>query len=166
MDFTVDSSSKLRRSFSDGRTNRSEYHHFVFFSDDSLEPGDHTLTVTILDVTGNISAIIDYLTYKPTFDTIADKPNYGFDSILGPRSTDTHGHKGLIIGSVTGGLLFLLFLLLLGLRLIRMKRRDNVQPITSIRIFRMSESLGELISRQSESLVNLSFHIRCCFDNS
>jgi len=143
MDFAIDSSSRRRRSFSNGRINRSEYHHFVYFKDDSLEPGDHTLTVTVLNATGNISAIIDYLTYKPTFNNLAEKPIYLLDSSVVSRSRDTQRRQDLIIGSVVGGLLFL-FILLSGRRYIQKRRISSISD-TSIRVFRMSEYFGEFL---------------------
>ncbi|THU77557.1 hypothetical protein K435DRAFT_877696 [Dendrothele bispora CBS 962.96] len=48
--------------------------HFPYFQNDSLAEGNHTLVMTVDDVTGNTSVVIDYLTYKPSFATLKDKP--------------------------------------------------------------------------------------------
>ncbi|KAK7434381.1 hypothetical protein VKT23_020226 [Stygiomarasmius scandens] len=50
--------------------------HQVYFQNNSLSSGNHTLTGTVTDVIGNGSAIIDYLTYKPSFDSLSTKPDF------------------------------------------------------------------------------------------
>ncbi|KAJ7930966.1 hypothetical protein B0H13DRAFT_1481183, partial [Mycena leptocephala] len=53
--------------------------HFTYFASPVLNAGNHTLVAKILTVTGSTSpaAQIDYITYKPSFLTAHDKPNFG-----------------------------------------------------------------------------------------
>ncbi|KAJ3856621.1 hypothetical protein EV368DRAFT_13160, partial [Lentinula lateritia] len=56
-----------------GLTNSTNY---PFYSNTSLSSGNHTLTVNVTSVSGNLPFIIDYLTYQPNFDNIDSKPNF------------------------------------------------------------------------------------------
>ncbi|KAK7461014.1 hypothetical protein VKT23_008942 [Stygiomarasmius scandens] len=109
--------------------------HFPYFKNDSLEEGNHTLIMTIKNVTGNASATIDYITYKPTFDILQDKPNFppiALDNNTSPVPSPTmtplpdpesKSNVGVIAGAVVGGVV-LLVLLILGFWLLwRRKKR-------------------------------------------
>ncbi|KAF8827751.1 hypothetical protein HHX47_DHR4000260 [Lentinula edodes] len=101
-----------------GLTNSTNY---PFYSNTSLSSGNHTLTVNVTSVSGNLPFIIDYLTYQPNFDNIDSKPNFtaqaGIGSSTGPDSnpgssagstssdTTSKSHAGAIAGGVIGGLL-------------------------------------------------------------
>ncbi|KAF5355510.1 hypothetical protein D9758_006417 [Tetrapyrgos nigripes] len=91
MNFTIDSNSTqqvyLFDTSSDALKFTSGSPHFVYFSNDALEEGDHILTGTVTRTSGNVSAIIDYLTYKPSFATLMDKPV--FSSPADPVSSTT-----------------------------------------------------------------------------
>ncbi|THU75982.1 hypothetical protein K435DRAFT_879897 [Dendrothele bispora CBS 962.96] len=103
--------------------------HFPYFRNDSLAEGNHTLIMTVDDVTGNTSVVIDYLTYKPSFATLKDKPTFppivfndnstsSSNTPPGPRS-----NTGTIAGSVVGGVIFL-GLLALGIWLLYKRKRQ------------------------------------------
>ncbi|THU94657.1 hypothetical protein K435DRAFT_860286 [Dendrothele bispora CBS 962.96] len=91
--------------------------HFPYFQNDSLAEGNHTLIMTVDDVTGNTSVVIDYLTYKPSFATLKDKPIFP-PIILNGNSTSSpdpppdpppgpRSNTATIVGSVVGGVAFL-----------------------------------------------------------
>jgi hypothetical protein len=48
--------------------------HFPYFRNDTLPSGNHILIATIVDVIGNATASIDYITYRPNFALVAEKP--------------------------------------------------------------------------------------------
>lgn len=101
-----------------GLTNSTNY---PFYSNTSLSSGNHTLTVNVTSVSGNLPFIIDYLTYQPNFDNIDSKPNFtaqaGIGSSTVPNSNPSSSagstssdktsksHTGAIAGGVIGGLL-------------------------------------------------------------
>ncbi|THV02161.1 hypothetical protein K435DRAFT_922085 [Dendrothele bispora CBS 962.96] len=104
--------------------------HFPYLRNDSLSEGNHTLIMTVVDVTGNTSVVIDYITYKPSFATAGDKPTFPPISITGSNNTapapgpsgtqgsnptQAPGHKfnkGAIAGGVVGGIVVLALLAL------------------------------------------------------
>ncbi|KAK7434587.1 hypothetical protein VKT23_020123 [Stygiomarasmius scandens] len=86
--FTVDNNS-LEHQFMPGssnpydddenRSSRAGYPHYVYYQSGPLEPGNHILTVNVTHITNGgmgISAIIDYLVYKPIFSTLSEKPDF------------------------------------------------------------------------------------------
>ncbi|THU76281.1 hypothetical protein K435DRAFT_705147, partial [Dendrothele bispora CBS 962.96] len=135
LNFTLDGHSQLKVFTNDGEVSQlGGSPHFPYFRDDSLAEGNHTLIMTVDDVTGNTSVVIDYLTYKPSFATLKDKPTFppvifndnstsapnpsqSPDSPPGPRS-----NTGIIAGSV-GGVAFLGFLAL-GIWLLYRRKRQ------------------------------------------
>ncbi|KAF8184069.1 hypothetical protein K438DRAFT_1974661 [Mycena galopus ATCC 62051] len=50
--------------------------HFVYFNVSFLEPGNYTLVGTVIAASSGAAALIDYLTYTPSFLTAADKPQF------------------------------------------------------------------------------------------
>ncbi|THU75733.1 hypothetical protein K435DRAFT_880256 [Dendrothele bispora CBS 962.96] len=104
--------------------------HFPYFQNNSLAEGNHTLIMTVDDATGNTSVVIDYLTYKPSFGTLKDKPTFppinlndNSTSSPDPPPGPTRSNIGTIAGSVVGGVAFL-GLLALGIWLLYKRRRQ------------------------------------------
>lgn len=58
------------------------------FASNLLDPGNHTLTATLTSVTGNRPFILDYILYKPSFDSLATKPNFHSSKSSSAPSTD------------------------------------------------------------------------------
>ncbi|KAK7449203.1 hypothetical protein VKT23_013349 [Stygiomarasmius scandens] len=136
IEFTVDSDVYPQIFHYDGSTSlNAQYPHFIYFRNDSLNPGNHTLTVTIVQVEGNISATFDYLTYRPSFDTIAKKPIFGNHSSsdsMSPSPPLPGNHSaGTIAGSVIGGLLAFTLLGLGIFWFIRHRKHAQPQPTPS-----------------------------------
>ncbi|KAK7439774.1 hypothetical protein VKT23_017348 [Stygiomarasmius scandens] len=113
MDFTVDSITTSKTFFYDGSSFPGTP-HFIYFENQSLEPGNHTLIATITLIRGNITASIDYLTYRPSFSTILDKPVFvspktpsqsALPSPTSPGQTSSNHktHTGVIAGAAVGG---------------------------------------------------------------
>jgi hypothetical protein len=122
MSFTVDSTT-VKQDFTEFMTSNNDsrpgYPHFIYFQIDALEAGNHMLTVSIDSIQGNISAMIDYLTYTPSFANLLEKPDFSHptptstNELLPSGSTTsttnnvvqrgTHSqNKGAIIGAVIG----------------------------------------------------------------
>ncbi|KAF7342472.1 Gpr1 family protein [Mycena venus] len=133
--------------------------HFTYFSSGTLKSGNHTLVGKILAATGSPSpaAQIDYITYKPSFLTLKDKPT--FDSSLGnlnlSHSTNAPGpttspspsansdkipssSRGAPAGAIVGGVVGALFVVasILGvLWVVRRKRKRTPKPELSTEPF-------------------------------
>jgi len=63
----------------ENRSSRAGYPHYVYYQSGPLEPGNHILTVNVTHIINGgmgISAIIDYLVYKPIFSTLSEKPDF------------------------------------------------------------------------------------------
>ncbi|KAJ7648653.1 hypothetical protein DFH06DRAFT_996938 [Mycena polygramma] len=138
MEFTLDGNA-TRNTFTAGSAFGP---HFVYFNATFDEAaGNHTLVAKVLNIAGSPlpAAQIDYITYKPTFVTIADKPKF-----LSPASSATgapsaasstvvpiqkHSSVGAIVGGVLGGcsLLALFMGAFYVLRRRRTKERDQLQ---------------------------------------
>ncbi|THV02081.1 hypothetical protein K435DRAFT_368782 [Dendrothele bispora CBS 962.96] len=138
--------------------NHPGYPHYIYYQNNSLEPGNHILTVNITHMTGEISAIIDYLTYNPSFNSLLEKPDFsqpipsstsGSTSITstgtttsGPTNTSSikvpnSGRNaklisGAVLGSVAGIFLAILLFWFCKRRRTRRKyyREDFKTPIT------------------------------------
>ncbi|KAK7453501.1 hypothetical protein VKT23_011778 [Stygiomarasmius scandens] len=139
MNFTLDGNTTTRQFFStDSQLN---IFHFVYFQNDTLDPGNHTLTATVADIQGegSVSAIIDYITYKPSFGLLVEKPVFNDDtpnstttslpppqntSLVGKDNSDHNTPVGAIAGGVVAGVIILLALLIGGLFYYRRKRRE------------------------------------------
>ena len=88
----------------------------LMFSNDSLASGDHTLVLDVTVCNGQTFEL-DYILYSPSFNTLADKPNYSGSSTSSTRtlpapsesgssqvSTGKSSHVGAIVGGVIGGI--------------------------------------------------------------
>ncbi|KAJ7278785.1 hypothetical protein C8J57DRAFT_1304524 [Mycena rebaudengoi] len=127
--------------------------HFRYFSSGTLKSGNHTLIGKILAAAGSPSpaAQIDYITYKPSFLTLHDKPNFGSSlgnvnsthSTNAPDPTKSSSQSsssraapttGAIAGGVVGGLL-LVVCILGALWAARRKRQRSPKPDLSTQPF-------------------------------
>ncbi|PPR05501.1 hypothetical protein CVT26_009005, partial [Gymnopilus dilepis] len=134
--FTVDGLPVPATQFAD--SNGSLNPTFTWYSSDSLSPADHTLQMKVGPNPG-ASFSIDYILYKPAFSTLASKPvpnsaTSGVPSSSNSSPTDppttTGQHQGeqtsggnitpttkpsaaVIVGSVIGGLAFVLLVVLI-----------------------------------------------------
>ncbi|KAJ8507959.1 hypothetical protein ONZ45_g9718 [Pleurotus djamor] len=110
--------------------------NYPFFHTD-LPPGNHTLVIVLTEVAGEQSFMLDYVVYSATFDNVTVMPRLS--------STDMHPWDvpplvyphadtpvGAIVGSVTGGVVFLCVVLFLGLVWWR-KRKQTQQGSPSAR---------------------------------
>ncbi|KAF8878213.1 hypothetical protein BD779DRAFT_1628616, partial [Infundibulicybe gibba] len=52
-----------------------QHQNYLFFSDDYLASGDHTLLINVTRA-DNLTFVMDYLTYSPSFTSLATKPNF------------------------------------------------------------------------------------------
>ncbi|THV02162.1 hypothetical protein K435DRAFT_360116 [Dendrothele bispora CBS 962.96] len=137
LNFTLDGHSQSAVFTNGGFPQPGGSPHFPYFRNDSLSEGNHTLIMTVNDVTGNASVIIDYLTYKPSFATVGDKPTFPpvtisnestpTSSPSGTQSPDPtpgpQSNTGAIAGGVVGGIIFLA-LLALGAWLLYRKKQQ------------------------------------------
>ena len=78
--------------------------NYLYFRLDGLLSGAHTLLVNITEA-NNQTFMLDYITYKPAFDTLASMPSLA--SGISPGSTSTQRlSTGALVGCVLGGLAF------------------------------------------------------------
>jgi len=122
--------------------------NYVMYSYDSLAAGDHTLEMQVTTCVDQTFEL-DYITYTPSFDTLANKPNITnlplqststsapSTSTATPDSLSPSAGKstnvGAIVGGVLGGVTFLLLVLFL-LFWKRICNRRFSQPKTTIGI--------------------------------
>ena len=85
--------------------------NFQFFSYDFLTPGNHTLVVSVTDCV-NQTFSFDYITFEPSFSTLATRPNLT-DTVSDDPSSHNKFPAGAIIGIIIvvllaflGGVLF------------------------------------------------------------
>jgi hypothetical protein len=93
--------------------NTNGQYNFLLYSNTSLTAGDHTLVVNVAKCV-NQTFIFDYLTYEPSFSTLATMPNLTLPASTNGTSLHTATIStpvGAIVGGVLGGLV-LLFLLI------------------------------------------------------
>ncbi|KAF8174891.1 hypothetical protein BJ912DRAFT_41472 [Pholiota molesta] len=97
--------------------------NFLFYSYDVLPAGDHTLIVN-LTACVNQTLAFDYVTYTPSFATLASMPNL---TLADPTSTQTTMSKNSHLGIIAAGLGGAIILLLLGgiIFLCRRRRRKE-----------------------------------------
>ncbi|KAK7462123.1 hypothetical protein VKT23_007726 [Stygiomarasmius scandens] len=115
--------------------------HFTFFHADGLSTGDHILSMTV-ENNINSTVIIDYLTYKPSFPTLQDKPIFqpitpgtSSSTAVSPSPTSEENKKpsdkkvntGAVVGGVVGGVL-LLAVLALFIWFYRRKKKTSPIP--------------------------------------
>jgi len=118
--------------------------NFNFYSYDFLTTGDHTLVVNVTECVNQTFAF-DYITYTPSFATLADMPNLPLPSstqkIESPSSKKTS--KTAIIGGIAGAVIILL--LLLGLVFIfRRKRRSSPTSTKQSTKYTPRESINQM----------------------
>ncbi|KAL0957100.1 hypothetical protein HGRIS_003193 [Hohenbuehelia grisea] len=89
-----------------------EQPNYLFFQNSSLPPGNHTLVVTVTEASDELSFILDYLLYNPSFPNLSSKPHLTANDIhawtrppliLPPRRVPV----GAIVGAVVGGVFLL-----------------------------------------------------------
>ncbi|KAF8869572.1 hypothetical protein BD779DRAFT_1806857 [Infundibulicybe gibba] len=108
--------------------------NFLFFSEDSLAPGNHTLSINITEI-NNLTFVMDYLTYSPSFNSLTTKPNITAPTMPTPStsqstplptssSSSTPSKNGLVRG-VVGGIAGVVIVLALALLIIYKRRRRD-----------------------------------------
>jgi len=109
-----------------------EVSNHLYFSLDNLRPGPHTLLVNITEAK-NHTFILDYITYRPAFDTLASMPSLSPDnsSTISTASTTSGSQKsvatGALVGGILGGIAFGVLVSILVLLLILRRRRAREQ---------------------------------------
>ena len=91
---------------------------YYLFTDDTIPPGDHTLQINVTNSV-SLNLELDYITYIPSFNTLASKPNLSGGG--GTPSSETSSSqtgspptpKAAIVGVVLGGVTFLVLVILL-----------------------------------------------------
>jgi len=90
----------------------------LFFGND-LPPGPHTLSLNITEANDQ-TFILDYITYRPSFDTLSSMPSIsaGSSSTTGSASSSTaHGSQHSVstgaVGGVFGGVAFVVLVTIL-----------------------------------------------------
>ncbi|KAJ3992466.1 hypothetical protein F5050DRAFT_919472 [Lentinula boryana] len=106
----------------------------LFFSS-NVTTGNHTLLVNVTDAVGNQTFVFDYLTYIPSFESLASKPNFTGTAVGSALPTQVaptqgndnarHSNTGAIVGGVVGGLLGIVLLAVL---VILVFRRRTSKP--------------------------------------
>lgn len=102
--------------------------NFLFFSNNSLTPGNHTVTMAVESAV-RLSFSLDYILYSPSFATLAAKPNITqtipvsstAPTLIPTLARDNSPPIGAIIGSVVGGIA----VLLIALAFVWRKKRSN-----------------------------------------
>lgn len=139
--------------------------NFLFFSNDSLTAGDHTLTMEVTRAV-NQSFALDYILYSPSFATLAAKPNLTaplISSSSAPTSSVTptstlvpvsngSSNKTKPIGAIAGGAIGGIFLvLLIALAFLWRRRRSSRSAATGT-------CFEDLTSRFTDPIVINSDH--------
>ncbi|KAF8878216.1 hypothetical protein BD779DRAFT_1555101 [Infundibulicybe gibba] len=108
--------------------------NFQFFSEGSLAPGNHTLSMNITEIS-NLTFVMDYLTYSASFDSLTTTPNITAPTTPAPStspstslptgsSSPTHSNNGLVRG-VVGGVAGIIVVLAIALFIIYKRRRRD-----------------------------------------
>ncbi|KAF9064522.1 hypothetical protein BDP27DRAFT_1333364 [Rhodocollybia butyracea] len=116
------------------------FSNFIYFSQDDLTPGNHTLIAEVTQIQGDgISAVIDYLTYAPSWTFLIEKPDFSnLNSTTGGNSSSPMGKvngtnltgkekTGIVTGSVIGGIVILGMICFLFWRRFRFLKRSRTQ---------------------------------------
>jgi hypothetical protein len=115
--------------------NDGEASNYILFSSDTLTAGDHILVINITQCV-NQTFILDYITYTPSFSTLASMPNLTLlpsSSAIPSESPSSLTNRsqveakkvpiGAIVGGVLGGILFFV---LIGFLLGYLRRRRSM----------------------------------------
>ena len=95
--------------------------NFLFVSFDSLAAGDHTLVITLTQCVNHEFAL-DYITYSPSFASLASMPSLAFTT----QTASYYSKKsavGTIVSGVFGGLMVFAFMAFLCFWLRRRKSK-------------------------------------------
>ncbi|KIK60535.1 hypothetical protein GYMLUDRAFT_114404, partial [Collybiopsis luxurians FD-317 M1] len=77
LDFTLDNqTTSTDVVVPSGNSPPQETQNYQFFSATNLTAGNHTLLINVTQSLGNQTFVFDYLTYRPSFDSLATKPNF------------------------------------------------------------------------------------------
>jgi len=96
--------------------------NFLFYSYDFLQSGDHTLVVNVTECVNQTFAF-DFLTYTPSFSTLANMPNLTQGSSGASKSNGKKTPTGIIVGAIAGAILLATFLALIFI--FRRRRRSK-----------------------------------------
>jgi len=114
--------------------NDGEASNYILFSSDTLAAGDHTLVINITQCV-NQTFILDYITYTPSFSTLASMPNLTLlpsssaipsespSALINGSQVETKVPIGASVGGVLGGILFFI---LIGFLLGYLRRRRSI----------------------------------------
>jgi hypothetical protein len=145
--YTVTTSSSM---YQDGT---NDQHNFLLYSNTSLTAGDHTLVVNLTKCV-NQTFIFDYLTYQPSFSTLATMPNLTLPASTNGTShtTTTSTPIGAIVGGVLGGLALLFLLIGAFLWFRKRKAQDDQGESNQITAFAAPNSEQANLGRFSQHL--------------
>ncbi|KAG6849070.1 hypothetical protein H0H93_011524 [Arthromyces matolae] len=102
--------------------------NFLWFEKDDLDPNNHTLIMSFSPKSTANNFTLDFITYKPSFTTLADKPEFSPQSILKQGALKSQRTlNNIIVGSVVGPCL--IALLLFTLWLWRKRRASSGAPM-------------------------------------
>jgi hypothetical protein len=103
-----------------------EASNYILFASDTLAAGDHILVINITQCV-NQTFILDYITYTPSFSTLASMPNLTLlPTTNGSQAETKKVPIGAIVGGVLGGILFFL---LIGFLLGYLRRRRSIDLV-------------------------------------
>ncbi|KIK60516.1 hypothetical protein GYMLUDRAFT_261491 [Collybiopsis luxurians FD-317 M1] len=128
LDFTLDNQTISKDVIVPAGNNPlQETRNYEFFSATNLTADNHTLLINVTQSLGNQTFVFDFLTYQPSFNSLATKPNFtSSPSEIPPspsfpplQSTSTtalshhNSYSGAIIGAKFGGVMTTFALLIL-----------------------------------------------------
>lgn len=133
--YTVTTSSSM---YQDSTTDE---HNFLLYSNTTLTAGDHTLVVNVTKCV-NQTFIFDYLTYQPSFSTLATMPNLTLPAATNGTShtSTTSTPVGAIVGGILGGLALLFLLIGAFLWFRKRKAQDDQGETNQITAFAVPSS--------------------------
>ena len=99
LSFTLDGSSLTKTFPVASQSQSGQQLNFEFFSYDFLTPGNHTLIVNVTDCI-NQTFSFDYITFQPSFSTLASMPN--LTSLTGSEPSNSSSSRTFPIGAIVG----------------------------------------------------------------